>query len=158
MFVFTLCSGLTMEVSGNSDLPLQSVDFRVNGDPRVVSHPKCLYHSLLQSLGHILFCYMFNTQVWKAGKKTQPNKKTNILDSIKYVLFMFCLVFLCMHVHIPDSGVFRLHVSDADPFVTLFPHQTVGVKLRVGSQCRHKLDYHPGRTLVVTDLENTYRR
>lgn len=101
MFVFTLCSGLTMEVSGNSDLPLQSVDFRVNGDPRVVSHPKCLYHSLLQSLGHILFCYMFNTQVWKAGKKTQPNKKTNILDSIKYVLFMFCLVFYaCMYIYL----------------------------------------------------------
>lgn len=54
----------------------------------------------------------------------------------------------------PDGGVFGLQVGDADPFVALLSHQTVGVELRVGGQRRHQLDHHPGRTLVVTDLEH----
>lgn len=55
----------------------------------------------------------------------------------------------------PDGGVFRLQVHCANPFVTLFPHQTVSMKLGDGGQCCHQLDHHSGRTLVVVDLKHT---
>lgn len=53
----------------------------------------------------------------------------------------------------PDAGVFGLQVHDADPFVTLFPNQTVGMKLWDLVHRRHQLDHHPGRTLIIIDLE-----
>lgn len=54
----------------------------------------------------------------------------------------------------PDAGVFGLQVHHADPFITLFPNQTVGVKLRGLVQRRHQLDHHPRRTLIIIDLEH----
>lgn len=57
----------------------------------------------------------------------------------------------------PDGGVFGLQVHDADPFVALFSHQTVSVKLSEAVQRRHQLDHHAGRTLVVADLKGIRR-
>lgn len=54
----------------------------------------------------------------------------------------------------PDAGVFGLQVHDADPLVTLFPNQAVGMKLWDWVQRRHQLDHHPGRTLIIIDLEH----
>lgn len=54
----------------------------------------------------------------------------------------------------PDAGVLGLQIHHADPFVTLFSHQTVGVKLRDGGQRGHQLDHHPGRTLIIIDLKH----
>lgn len=55
----------------------------------------------------------------------------------------------------PDVGVFGLQVHDADAFIALLPHQTVGVKLREGGLHRHQLHHHPGRALVVADLKHS---
>lgn len=54
----------------------------------------------------------------------------------------------------PDVGVFGLQVRDADPFVTLFPHKTVSMELRVGRHRCHQLHHNTGWTLVVTDLKH----
>lgn len=70
---------------------------------------------------------------------------------MKVLILWFCPDLLSCR---PDVGVFGLQVGDADPFVTLFPHQTVSMELRVGRHCRHQLHHYTGWTLVVTDLKH----
>jgi hypothetical protein len=56
----------------------------------------------------------------------------------------------------PDAGVFGLLVCDADAFVTLLAHQTVGMEVgvfRVG----HQLYHHTCQPLVVTDLQRQHQ-
>lgn len=60
-----------MEVSGDSDLPLQGVDLGVDADSTVVSHPEGLDHPLLQSLRHVLLRHMEDPQV----RETDGNRK-----------------------------------------------------------------------------------
>lgn len=66
--VHLLSHTLTAEVPGDSDLRLQRVDLRVDGDATVVSHPEGLHHSLLQSLCHVLLCHVEDPQVRKTDR------------------------------------------------------------------------------------------
>ena len=59
---------LTVELSRDSDLPLQGVDLWVDGDSAAVSHPDGLDHPLLQSLRHILLRHMEDAQVRKTTR------------------------------------------------------------------------------------------
>lgn len=68
------------------------------------------------------------------GNKTNPSLSLILTESSTgstgILLYHPCM---CR----PDGGVFWQLVYDADPFVTLFSHQTVSMKLRDVGQRRH---------------------